>query len=57
MKTVQIKEDDLLELKLLKQRLEQELRDGRYRGDVSTTRTTTGDREIEVLNRVIEGAK
>lgn len=57
MKTVQIKEDDLLELKLLKQRLEQELRDGRHKGSVSVTRTTSVDREVEVLNRIIEGAK
>lgn len=55
-KTIQVSADDVLELKLLKQRLEQELRDGRRHGDVSVTRTTSGDREVEVLERIVRSA-
>lgn len=52
-KTIQVSADDVLELKLLKQRLEQELRDGRRTGNISVTRTTGGDREVEVLERML----
>ena len=54
MKTITLKDEDVLEIGLLRDRLERERRESHKNVSGNATRTNDLDREVEVLGRVMQ---
>ena len=54
MKTIILKDEDVLEIGLLRDRLERERRESHKNVSGNSTRTNDLDREVEVLGRVMQ---
>lgn len=57
MSTIKLKPDDILDLKLLRERLARERDEASRSGALSSTRTGDPDREVELLDRMLRQVK